>query len=70
MSQKDWVNDTAGWPVDPKADKNCPECRGSGVIQCFPPPSGMQDVLAECFRCIPDRSEESKRATAYLEEPK
>lgn len=63
---KDWIT-VDGWPRDPTADPNCPICEGTGVLICYPPPSGMQDVEAECYRCIKDRCEFSIRATEYLE---
>ena len=68
MSKKDWITREDGWPIDPTADKACNECGGIGILGVYPPPSGMQLVLAECF-CIPDRDDESKRATEYLGEP-
>lgn len=65
--RKDWVTAEDGWPKDPTApDPNCKECKGRGIVIAYPPPSGMYEVVAECFGCIKGRDQESRDAVAYL----
>lgn len=65
MGRKDWKYDSSRWYFDPTADKNCPICKGRGVLVVYSP----ADVEVECFNCIKDCSKEAILAAVQFEQP-